>query len=113
MSNEFSNRSVYPPEKYTFVKFERSHMPDKKYNVVLRNKATGRTKKIPFGQRSAQQYRDSTGLKLYSSQDHLDPERRKRYQKRHANEGNASRKWSAGYASWHFLWICMVILFLS
>lgn len=104
MSKEFSSKSVYPPDKYTFVKFQRSSTKGKKYDVILRNKATGRTKKIPFGDKNYQQFRDSTGLKLYSSQDHLDEERRKRYQNRHKNEGNESRKWSAGYASWHYLW---------
>jgi hypothetical protein len=96
--------SVFPADKYKFIKFERSHLKDKKYNVVLMHIATGRIKKIPFGQRGAAQYKDSTGLKLYSSKDHLDEERRKRYQQRHKGEGNITRKWSAGFASWHFLW---------
>ena len=104
MSKEFSNKSVYPADKYTFVKFERSHMPDKKYNVVLRNKSTGRTKKISFGAKGYAQYKDSTGLKLYSSLDHLDEERRKRYLKRHEGEGNASRKYSAGWFATNYLW---------
>ncbi len=104
MSEELSNKSVYPPDKYDFVKFERSHRHDKKYNAVLRNKATGRTKKIPFGAKGYAQYKDSTGLKLYSSQDHLDEERRKRYQKRHEGEGNNTRKYSAGWFSYRYLW---------
>lgn len=110
MSEELSNKSVYPEDKYTFVKFERSKTTGKKYDAILRNKATGKTKKIPFGALGYAQYKDSTGLKLYSSQDHLDEQRRKRYQKRHEGEGNASRKYSAGWFSWWFLWVCMVIL---
>jgi len=104
MSKELSNKSVYPPDKYTFVKFERSKTTGKKYDAILRNKATGRTKKISFGAKGYAQYKDSTGLKLYSSQDHLDPERRKRYQKRHEGEGNASRKYSAGWFATNYLW---------
>ena len=104
MSKELSSKSVYPPDKYTFVKFERSKTTGKKYDAILRNKATGRTKKISFGALGYQQYKDSTGLKLYSSLDHLDPERRKRYQKRHEGEGNASRKYSAGWFAANYLW---------
>ena len=96
--------SVYPADKYKFIKFERSHLKDKKYNAVLKHISTGRTKKIPFGARGYAQYKDSTGLKLYSSQDHLDEERKKRYQQRHKGEGNSTRKYSAGYFSYWYLW---------
>lgn len=105
-----NNKSVYPSNKYKFMKFERSHLKDKKYNAVLKHIDTGRIKKIPFGARGYAQYKDSTGLKLYSSQDHLDEERRQRYRARHKGEGNETRKYSAGYFSWHFLWIAMILL---
>ena len=104
MSNQLANKSVYPADKYTFVKFERSKNKDKKYDAVLRNNTTGRIKKISFGASGYQQYRDSTGLKLYSSQDHLDEDRKKKYLARHAGEGNPSRKYSAGWFATNFLW---------
>ncbi|NVM20132.1 MAG: hypothetical protein HWN80_20720, partial [Candidatus Lokiarchaeota archaeon] len=51
-----------------------------------------------------EQYKDSTGKKLYSYADHLDENRKRLYRKRHAGEGNSNRKYSAGWFSWHYLW---------
>jgi hypothetical protein len=104
MSKNLSNQSVYPADKYTFVKFRRSKNRNKKYDAVLKHKATGREKIIQFGAQGYAQYKDSTGLKLYSSQDHLDAKRRDRYLARHKGEGNATRKYSAGWFATNFLW---------
>ena len=96
--------TVYPSDKYTFIKFKRSKDKDKKYDAILKNNKTGKKKVIPFGAKGYAQYKDSTGLKLYSKLDHLDEERKKRYQQRHKDEGLNTRKYSAGWFSWNYLW---------
>ena len=88
-------------QEYSFVRFEKSHLPSKKYNVVLVHKETGREKRVPFGSSSHQQYKDKTGLNLYLHLNHLDTERRKRYRLRHRAEGP---KFSSGWFSWRYLW---------
>ena len=57
----------YPKAKYAFVRFERSHLPAKKYNAVLRNRATGRETRVPFGARAYAQYKDRVPLRLYAT----------------------------------------------
>lgn len=92
---------VEHPEKYKFLRFEKSHLLSKKYNAVLLNKETGAEKRIPFGSSLHQQYRDKTGLNIYSHLNHLDSERRKRYRLRHRAEGS---KFSSSWFSWRYLW---------
>ena len=96
--------SLSPANNYKFIKFVRSSDSNKKYDAILEHKTTGRRKKISFGQRGASQYRDSTGLKLYSNFDTNDPKRKKLYQQRHEGEGEPNRKYSPGWFSWHYLW---------
>ena len=96
--------SLAPAKDFKFIKFVRSSDSNKKYDAILENKSTGRRKKISFGQRGASQYRDATGLKLYSKFDHNDLARRKAYRQRHEGEGEPNRKYSAGWFSWWFLW---------
>lgn len=72
----------------------------KKYYAVVEEK--GKEKRIGFGARGYAQYKDQTGLGAYSKDDHLDPERRKRYQQRH--RGEDKKKFSAGYFAWKYLW---------
>jgi len=69
--------SLFTAKDYKFIKFVRSSNNQKKYDAILENKSTGRRKKISFGQRGANQYSDSTGLKLYSNFDTNDPKRKK------------------------------------
>jgi hypothetical protein len=90
------------PEKYKFLRFEKSHLKNKKYDAVLLNKETGRERKVPFGSVFYQQYKDSTGLNVYSKLDHLDKDRRKRYRERH--KGEEKNKFSSGYWSYKYLW---------
>ena len=90
------------PDQYKFLRFEKSHLKNKKYNAVLLNKETGRERKVPFGAIGYEQYKDSTGLNLYSKLDHLDKDRRKRYRERH--KGEEKNKFSSGYFSYKYLW---------
>jgi len=58
---------------------------NKKYRVVVKNKESGKTRILQFGDKRYGQFRDSTPLKLYSSKDHGDPKRRKAYFMRHSS----------------------------
>jgi len=89
-----------------FIKFERSHNPNKKYNAALFNTKTKRINRVSFGaikddMTPYEQYKDSTGLGLYSKYDHLDKKRKNLYYKRF---GKNPKKYSAMYFSHKFLW---------
>lgn len=92
---------VKNPENYKFKKFEKSKTSGKKYDAVLENKKTGQTKRVPFGAKGYEQYKDKA-LGLYSKDNHNDTKRRSSYRKRHAGEVNA--KYSSGYFAWKYLW---------
>jgi hypothetical protein len=68
----------------------------------LLNKESGKERKVPFGAIGYEQYKDSTGLNLYSKLNHLDKDRRKRYRERH--KGEEKNKFSSGYWSYKYLW---------
>jgi hypothetical protein len=93
---------IYPKKDYKFVRFEKSKAKNKKYVAILINKATGREKRINFGDKRYQQYKDSTGLGLYSHLNHNDPKRRANYRKRHG--ANSLAPYSANYFSYYYLW---------
>ena len=98
---------VEHPERYTFVGFEVARGSLRhKYYLVIRNKDTGRTKRVPFGGKYPdgtpyEHYRDSA-LGYYKKYDHGDKARRRLYRARHAGEEKA--KFSSGWASWYYLW---------
>ena len=93
---------VDTPTDYKLLKFARSRSRGKKYDAILVNRRTRKEKRVPFGALGYEQYRDSTGLGLYSRSNHGDLKRRKRYRRRHAGEN--TRKFSSGYFSWKYLW---------
>jgi len=100
----------YLKKEYVFIHFEKSEKPLKKYKAILQNKKTGKNVSIHFGGirdngKPYEQWKDSTGLGLYTKYNHRDKERRKRYQNRHNKEKPSFKKyWSAGYFSWKYLW---------
>lgn len=65
------------------LKFERGPSK-KKYTAYIKNNKTHKIRKIHFGARDYQQYRDSTPLHLYSYKDHKDKKRMGRYYSRHS-----------------------------
>ena len=89
------------PNDYKFKRFERSKTAGKKYDAVLENKKSKTERRVPFGARGYDQYKDKA-LGLYSGRDHNDTKRRDLYRKRHAGEEKA--KYSSGYFSWKYLW---------
>lgn len=90
------------PQDYTFSRFEKSNSKNKKYDAILKNKKTGREKRVPFGDTRYEQFRDRTGLNLYSNLDHNDLNRRHLYLARH--EKDMDNKFSSSYFAARFLW---------
>jgi len=89
--------------EYSLKGFRKSKSKNKKYDALLVNKKTGRSKTIPFGDKRYQHYKDSTGLGLYSNLNHGDKERRKKYKQRH--QGFIKQgQYSAAYFSMRYLW---------
>ena len=97
----------YLKSEYTFKGFEKSKNPKKKYDAILENKKTGRIKKMAFGSRNMEQYRDRTGLGVYKSQDHLDKTRRKafldRFRKQRERQ-NWNKEFTALMFATRYLW---------
>lgn len=92
---------AYEKKKFRFKEFLPGKFP-KKYYAVLENKITKKLVQVPFGDQRYEQYKDSTGLGLYSEKNHLDKKRRKNYRARHQHDN--LKDWSSGYFSWKFLW---------
>jgi hypothetical protein len=89
-------------DRFRFIKFQKAKNPLKKYEAIIEDVKTRRRQKVPFGSSIYPQYRDSTGLKLYSRLDHNDEKRRQNYKARH--ESTRHKKWSASWFSDTFLW---------
>lgn len=85
--------------------FLESSRKGKKYMVI-----TPKGKWVHFGAKSMEQFKDSTGMGLYSHLDHGDPERRRRYLARAKGikdkQGRLTwnDKESANYYSVKYLW---------
>lgn len=93
---------MYPKSEYKFIKFEQSPIKFKKYRAILQNKKNNKMVHIDFGDSRYEQYRDSTGLNLYSHKDHNDIKRRNNYRARHSV--NSIEPYSANYFSFKYLW---------
>jgi len=89
-------------DRFKHIRFERSRTKGKKYDAIIEDKVTRRQQRVPFGSSEHEQYRDSTGLKLYSRLDHNDPKRRQNYLARHAK--TMTKKFSPSWYSAKFLW---------
>ena len=75
--------------KEKILKFERG--PNfKKYTAYVQNKKTKKIRKIHFGDKRYPQYKDRTGLGLYSKNNHYTRKRMQRYFLRHS--GTRKRK---------------------
>ena len=97
---------VKNPNDYKFIKFKKSHLANKKYDAIIYNTKTKRHKRVPFGgikpnRVPYEQFRDATGLGLYSAYDHLDKKRKFNYFKRF---GKKAQKFSSKWFSHRFLW---------
>ena len=66
------------------VRFERSPIDGKKYRAFVRDMKTGSERHIDFGASDYQQYKDRTGLGLYSHKNHGTRKRMRNYFNRHS-----------------------------
>ncbi len=69
--------------KEHIIKFQRGPFP-KKYTAIVRNIKTRKTRKLHFGDRRYQQYKDRTPLKLYKRKNHNTRKRMQNYFNRHS-----------------------------
>jgi len=90
------------PDLFRIVKFERSHLPQKKYNAIIEDVKTRKRMRVPFGSTAYEQYRDDVPLKLYKRLDHNDEKRRQNYLARH--EKTRHKKFSPSWFSSVYLW---------
>ena len=100
--------------KESIVKIKRGPFP-KKYTAEIKDKKTKKTRKIHFGDRRYQQYKDRTKLKLYSKKNHGTRKRMQNYFSRHSGtkkRGEAIKKekrksngkYNAKILSHEYLW---------
>lgn len=96
-----SAKPALPPN----IRFVRGTYP-KKYTAIFTR--DGKTVKVSFGHQDYQQYMDqippSLGGGLYRGKDHLDPQRRANYRRRHGAQGYQSRPYSPAWFSYYYLW---------
>jgi len=93
----------FSKQEYNFIEFRKSNMKNKKYAAIIENKKTKRKKTINFGDDRHEQYKDTTGLGLYSHKNHLDKNRQESYKLRHHNDIKDGF-YSAGWFAMKFLW---------
>jgi len=76
--------------KEKIIKFVKGPFP-KKYTAHIQNKKTKKNRIIHFGDRRYQQYKDRTGLGLYSNKNHNTRKRMQNYFSRHSGTKNRSQ----------------------
>ena len=86
---------------------------NKKYTAII-PQPNNKTKRVSFGDRRYQQYKDSVPKSMgggkWSKKNHLDPQRRKSYRARHGNlrckDGKKciTKKYSPAWFSYYYLW---------
>jgi hypothetical protein len=89
---------------HTLMGFEPSTRRGKKYMALVKPRGKdGPIKRVHFGSIGYQQYRDTTGIGVYSHLDHLDESRRRSYRARHRVYLTPD-EFTPAYFSWHYLW---------
>ena len=89
-------------DRFKHIRFERSKTRFKKYDAIIQDNITKRKQRISFGDNRYEHFKDTTGLKLYTSLDHNDPKRRRLYKTRH--EKTRHKKYSPSWYSDNYLW---------
>jgi poly-gamma-glutamate capsule biosynthesis protein CapA/YwtB (metallophosphatase superfamily) len=75
--------------KEKIIKFEKGPN-QKKYTAYVRNNKTKKIRKLHFGDKNYQQYKDRTPLKLYKHKNHNTRKRMQNYYSRHSGTKNRS-----------------------
>ena len=76
--------------KETIIELKKGPFP-KKYTAYIKNKKTKKIKKLHFGDRRYQQYKDRTNLKLYKNKNHNTRKRMENYYSRHSGTKNRKK----------------------
>ena len=76
--------------KETVIKLKKGPFP-KKYTAIIKNKQTKKERKLHFGDRRYQQYKDRTKMKLYKNKNHNTRKRMQNYYKRHSKTSNRKK----------------------
>ena len=76
--------------KERIIEFKRGLFP-KKYTAIVENRKTKKRRKINFGDRRYQQYKDRTPNKLYAKQNHGTRKRMRNYYNRHSGTPNREK----------------------
>ena len=63
----------------------------KKYTAYVQHKKTKKIRKIHFGHKDYQQYKDRTKLQLYAKKNHNTRKRMQNYYKRHSGTSNRKK----------------------
>ena len=74
----------------TIIEFRKGPFP-KKYTAYIKNKKTKKFRKIHFGDRRYEQYRDRTPLQLYKNKNHGTRKRMQNYYSRHSGTKNRKK----------------------
>lgn len=93
----------YSKKDYQLVEFKRGTAKYKKYKAILENIETGSKVSVHFGDVRYQQYKDSTGMGLYTRLNHGDDKRRKNYRSRHKKHVREDY-YSPSWFSYYYLW---------
>ena len=93
----------YSKNEYRLVKYQKSTRKGKMYDAILKKKETGREVKVSFGDNTAQNFHDKTGLNLYPHLIHGDKKRRENYKSR-AGGRVKEGYYSPSYFSYYVLW---------
>ena len=92
-------------KNYTLIGFEKSKSKNKMYSAIIKNKQTGRTRKINFGHSGMGNYQDKTGLNAYPNLIHNDSVRRKAFKSRFRKTFEKNRLYYTPiHFSWKYLW---------
>ena len=91
---------IHNPESYNLLGYEVNKGNQAIYDAILKNKKTGELRRIPFGAKGYEQFKDQLGH--YSSLDHNDEKRRDNWIKRHKR--NLDYKFSSAWFSKNILW---------
>lgn len=102
-----------PPHLPKGTRFVVPRKGKKKYTAIL-PRPKGKVERVSFGHRDYEQFKDQVPENLgggrWSHKDHGDPERRRRYRRRHGaqmcKDGRlcVERRYSPAWFSYHFLW---------
>lgn len=93
--------AYYLMNEWRLLAIQPSDAKNKKYRAVI---VSGKkTVTINFGDSRYQQFKDTTGHRLFSHKDHNDPKRRAAYKARHSGYIKPGY-FSAGYFGMRYLW---------